>query len=125
MAGSPVALLERQVGKVRRRLFLQHLVNGLIFAWLAACALFALWWLARPYVFVSAVPPWIDWTVGSVLFVLATINAVVIAARRTPSAVDAALFLDHRFQLRERVTTSLMLEPELYLTPAGQALLAD
>ena len=49
MAGSPVSLLERQVRKVRRRLFLQHLVNGLVLGWLGACAVFAAWWLARPY----------------------------------------------------------------------------
>jgi hypothetical protein len=125
MAGSPVALLERQVRKVRRRLFLQHLVNGLIFAWLGACAVFAAWWLAKPYALGASAQLWMDWAVGGIAFVVSTVIAVVLAARRTPPPVTAALSLDERFQLRERVTTSLTLPAEVHATPAGQALLSD
>src|SRR5262245_43823171 len=125
MAGSPVPLLERQVRKVRRRLFLQHLVNGLVFAWLGACAVFAAWWLAKPYALGASAQPWMDWTVGAIAFVVSSIIATIVALRRTPSTVTAALSLDERFQLRERVTTSLTLPAALHATPAGPALLSD
>src|SRR5436189_5260635 len=125
MAGPPVTLLERQVRKVRRRLFMQHLVNGLIFGWLGACAVFAGWWLARPFAITPNQQPWFDWTVGIALFVVATIAATADAVRRTPSLEAAALSLDERFQLRERVTTSLTLPPGVDATPAGQAPLSD
>lgn len=125
MATSPVPFLDWQVNRVRRRLFLQHLVNATIVAWVAACAVFAVWWLARPYVLGASAKPWMDWTVGGASFVIATIAAIVVAWRMTPDAIVAALSLDERFQLRERVTTSMMLTPDLHATPAGQALLAD
>src|SRR5262249_8667129 len=47
------------------------------------------------------------------------------AMLRAPSKLAAALFLDERFGLKERVTTSLTLAPEEEASPAGQALLAD
>src|SRR5262249_39724104 len=42
-----------------------------------------------------------------------------------PSRVAAALSLDEKFNLQERVTTSLLLTPEQQESAAGQALLAD
>src|SRR5262245_18774409 len=111
MAGSPLALLERQIRKVRRRLFLQHLINSLIFAWLGACTVFAAWWLAKPYALGATAQPWMDWTIGGIAFAVSSAIAVVVAVRRTPPPVTAALSLDERFQLRERVTTSLTLPP--------------
>jgi hypothetical protein len=125
MAGAPSNWLGWQVRRVRRRLFLQNLVNATIIAWLVGCAIFAAWWLARPYLFEGAPRPWADWAAGSTIFVVASLAAIIIAWRRSPSPISAALSLDERFQLRERVTTSLTLAPELQSTPAGQALIAD
>ena len=45
MASVPVSLLDRQVRKVRRRLFLQSCLNRLIVAWVSACAVMAVWLL--------------------------------------------------------------------------------
>jgi len=125
MATSSVPFLDWQVNRVRRRMFFQHLVNASIVAWVVACAAFAGWWLARPHVLGATLQPWMDWTAGVGIFAVATIVAVVLSIRRTPNAIFAALSLDDRFQLRERVTTSMLLTPAMQATPAGQALLAD
>src|SRR5207244_10574006 len=69
--------------------------------------------------------PWVDWAVGDGAFALATLIAVGLALRKAPSAVDAALSLDQRFNLRERVTTSLTMRADEQASSAGQALLAD
>ena len=51
--------------------------------------------------------------------------AGVLTWLRAPSSLAAALELDERFGLRERVTTLLTLTEEQAQSPAGQALLAD
>src|SRR5579859_1344925 len=124
MASASNSLLDRQVRKVRGRLFVQLCINRLIVAWVIACAAFAVWVLAKPYAF-GVMKPWVDWAVGGGIIALATLAAVVLAIRKAPSAVDAALSLDQRFNLRERVTTSLMMRPDEQTSSAGQALLAD
>src|SRR5262245_46374962 len=124
MASAPQSLLDRQVRRVRRRLFIQACLNRLIVAAVVACALFAVWVLAKPYA-LGVTKPWVDWAVGGGVFSLAAIVAVVLAVRRAPTSVEAALSLDQRFNLRERVTTSLMMRPDEQVSSAGQALLAD
>ena len=39
--------------------------------------------------------------------------------------LDAAVSLDREFALKERVSTTLTLAPELHESPAGQALISD
>ena len=51
--------------------------------------------------------------------------AVIVAVLRAPSKLAAALSLDEKFGLKERVTTTLTLAPDEEASPAGQALLAD
>jgi uncharacterized coiled-coil DUF342 family protein len=51
--------------------------------------------------------------------------AVLLAVLRAPNQLAAALELDQRFHLKERVTTSLSLDAHTASLPAGQALLAD
>jgi hypothetical protein len=120
-APSPVA---RQLRRVSRRLILQTLLDAL--AWFTAGALVvsAAWFVAQPYLLDSP-PAWLRWTVAGGLGGGAILLAVALALYRRPAPVAAALFLDERFGLRERVTTFLMLAPEQEQSPAGQALLAD
>src|SRR5258708_11166980 len=124
MAPATASLLERQINRVRRRLFLQQLLTYLAWSWFVALAASALWFLAQPLLVVDAAP-WLRWTVLGGSVGLVTAGSIALAALRAPSAVTAALSLDERFQLRERVTTSLTLDPVLAGSPAGQALLAD
>src|SRR5262249_1224811 len=56
---------------------------------------------------------------------LATLGGIALAVRRGPSPVSAALSLDERFGLKERVVTTLTLSDEQAATPAGRMVLAD
>jgi hypothetical protein len=121
----PVSVVQSQVARATRRLFVQVLLDCLVWCWAVALGLGALWFLAQPWLLGNEAEEWIRWAVAGGIFTVATIVGFVWAWRKAPSRVTAALELDQRFQLKERVTTSLTLAPELSLTPAGQALVAD
>jgi len=124
MAKTILSPVQRQVARVSRRLFLQTAVDALVWCWTGALILAGGWFLLQPFV-VHEAAPWLRWTVAGGALGLATVLATVVAVLRAPSRVAAALALDEKFGLRERVTTSLTLDPRLEQTPAGQALLAD
>src|SRR5262245_12631183 len=116
--------IQRQVGKVRRRLFAQELLRLAITAAIVAVVATIGWVLVKPYVWNDA-PQSFHWAVLGGVGALAFIVAVVVALLRRPNATRSALWLDEAFGLRERITTSLALSNEDTATPAGQALLAD
>jgi hypothetical protein len=116
--------LDRQLARVRRRLFLQTLFEMLAWGWAGALALTAGWFLAQPYLMPDA-PAWYRWAVLGGTAGAAALGAVLLAVLRRPSPVVAALSLDERFNLKERVTTSLTLGPAEAASPAGLALLDD
>jgi hypothetical protein len=124
MSRSTRSPLDRQLARVRRRLFVQGLLGALAWCWASALALAAGWFLAEPYL-VKGAPAWCRWAVLGGLLGAGTLLALVLAALRAPSAVEAALSLDERFNLKERVTTALLLGPDEAASPAGQALQAD
>jgi len=119
---SPV--LRKQVGRVGRRLFLQTLLDCLAWCWAVALVVSVCWFLAQPFL-VASPPEWLRWAVAGGALGVCTLAAVVLAFLWSPSRLVTALALDERFNLKERVTTSLTLTPALEHTPAGQALLAD
>ena len=126
MARSTVSPLQRQVARVRRRLFLQTLVRFLVWSWWGALVLTAVWFLLQPLLVDDKnALSWVRWLVIGCAVVGGTIAAAAVAVMRRPTAVQAALALDERFQLKERVTTSLMLRADEAVSPAGAALLAD
>src|SRR5262249_20108490 len=84
----------------------------------------ALWVLVQRLALPS-VPAALIWVVPAVAIGVAALTAVVVALLRAPTSLGAAMSLDERFRLRERVPTSLTPDPESAATPAGQALLAD
>src|SRR5262249_53258257 len=116
--------LHRQIVRVSRRLFFQTFLNCLAWCWSGAFVVAAVWFVAQPFI-VESPPDWLRWAVAGGLLGTATMLAVGWAMLRAPSKLAAALFLDERFGLKERVTTSLTLAPEEEASPAGQALLAD
>jgi hypothetical protein len=124
MARSSAAPLDRQVGRVRRRLFMQTLLDALAWGWVVSVVFAVGWFLAEPYLRPNAYP-WLRWAFCGSLALAGTTLAVVLALLKIPSRVAAALALDERFQLKERVTTALMLSEDQSSSPAGQALLAD
>jgi septal ring factor EnvC (AmiA/AmiB activator) len=125
MADSVRTVLQRQVARAGRRLFLQTLVDMLVWCWVGALAVSAGWFLVRLYVLGQAVGDWRSWAVAGGALGVGAVVAVILAFLRAPSRLAAALLIDDRFGLRERVTTGLTLPGELEQTPAGQALLAD
>jgi hypothetical protein len=124
MADSVRSVLQRQVARAGRRLFLQTLVDMLVWCWVAALTISAGWFLVRLYLLGRPIDG-TSWAVAGGAVGVATVLAVVLACLRAPSRLAAALLLDDRFGLKERVTTSLTLPPGVEQTPAGQALLAD
>ncbi|MHB1421843.1 MAG: hypothetical protein ACYC3I_01335 [Gemmataceae bacterium] len=124
MARTPATPLDRQLGRVRRRLFLQILLRTLVWCWLASFACAVSWFLAEPFA-VPGASPSLRWTVADGLLGMFTIVAVALAVRRAPSRIAAALALDEHFHLKERVTTALTLSQAELASPAGQALVAD
>jgi hypothetical protein len=116
--------IERQVGRVRRRLFFSELINRGIVASVAAIAVTTVWLLAEPYTWRDA-PNWLRWAVLGGSFGIGAIAATTMALLLRPSSTKSALWLDDAFGLRERVTTGLSLSKDDAATSAGQAVLAD
>ena len=117
-------LIDRQVRRARRRLFWQTLLHSLALTWALGLLIAGLWFLARPFALPDA-DETIRWAVPGTILGLATIGGIVLAILRMPNRVAAALELDARFGLKERVTTLLMLTPDQAESSAGQALLED
>ena len=117
-------LVEKQVGRVRRRLFFQVLVESLVLCWALGLLLTTLWFVVRPFAFASQGET-LRWSVPGVLLGLSTLIGLTLAWLRRPNLVTSTLALDEKFNLKERVTTFLTLAPEHLDTPAGQALQRD
>jgi len=124
MASSSLSPLHRQLARVSRRLFLQSLVDALAWCWTGALILAAGWLLVEPLI-PGDRADWVRWTIAGGMGLAGTMLAVLLAVLRAPNQLAAALEFDERFQLKERVTTSLSLDAHTASLPAGQALLAD
>src|SRR5438876_5287428 len=101
-------LVETQVGRARRRMFLQTLLGTCTAAWSIALILSVGWLLTEPYV-LSSPPEWLRWVVAGIVVILGTVVAIGLAIRRSPTRTAAALAIDQHFGLRERVVTSVVL----------------
>lgn len=116
--------LERSVRIARGRLVSQSFLNKLAGCLAVAVGLALVWFVVQPLV-LETPPKWLRWTVLGVLSGAGLLTAVLWTRRTAPSREYAALELDSRFDLRERVTTAVALTPDLRQTSAGQALVAD
>jgi hypothetical protein len=124
MALVPASNLHRQIGRATRRLFLQTLLDAFVWSCATALVLGAIWFVGEPSL-LEAPAWWLRWAVAGGLVGGAILVALALAFWRRPSRLTAALTLDQKFGLKERVTTSLMLEEYQRSSSAGQALLAD
>lgn len=113
--------LLRQIRLVRRRLVLQRFLD--ILGW--ACfgtLLAALLLITISRFWPLGVDAW-AWAIAAIAF------GFLIAAAHTfwsrPALLEAAMELDRRFELKERVSSALALTPEDRETEVGEALLAD
>lgn len=117
--------IRKQVALARRRLwtelFLQRLVKCWFVALLVATAAIAI----PKLVAVGDLPAaWDVWWLGGAVAggLLAALAWTMLRGR---SALDAAMEIDRRFELKERVASSLSLSPADAETPAGRALTED
>jgi hypothetical protein len=114
---------EKPIGRVWRRMRAQRFLTMLVWCWCICLALTAIAVgvdkLTPRHI---AGPPWAPFAVaGGLGFVI----AALIAACSGPSRVDAAVAIDLKFHLNERLSTTLTLPEDLRATPAGRALVAD
>ncbi len=117
------SVLERQIQRVRRRLFVQAFMDYLLRCLAGALVAIAFWFVLQPLVLVEG-SAW-RWPMALGLLACGTLAALVLARWRAPSSLDAALALDDKFALKERVTTLLTLSHEQTQSSVGQALAAD
>ena len=113
--------LRKQVRRAQWWLAVQRFVHVLgwsCFATLLAAAGLVVLDKFRPL----HVEPW-AWPVGAM--VLGTLVAVVWAMVRGRGAMDAAIEIDRRFDLKERVSSSLAMSPEERQSEFGRALVDD
>jgi hypothetical protein len=105
---------ERAVRSARRRLAGQRLLDRLTVGWVVALGVSFGWLLLAS-----------GWWVPTSLLLVATLAAFLRTARDYPSRLAAALELDSRFGLKERLTAAAELSPDQRETPVGQAVAAD
>jgi len=116
--------IREQVRRARRRLSLELFLNRLLRCWLATCIL-AVLGLAVPKLWGIRLPanwPLLCILAGAVTGLLFALGWTWLRGR---SALEAAVEIDRRFDLKERVASSLSLTPAAAKTSAGQALLTD
>ncbi|MDZ4818244.1 MAG: hypothetical protein SGJ20_04640 [Planctomycetota bacterium] len=117
--------IQRQVTIAARRLTLERFVGLLAWCWFAALLVAAIA-IAVPRLYLMQVDQmtWnISWLAGSLTAGL--LVAAIIAFFTRHNRMDAAIEIDRRFNLKERVSSSLSLNQEEMQTEAGQALLHD
>ena len=117
--------IRRQVAAVRRRLVTQQFLGILPWALLVALGI-AIVGLVVPKIWVIHVDSdvWVaSWIGGAVAGGLVFAIAWTVAIRR--QSLDAAIELDRRFGLKERVSSVLSLQSDELDSEAGQALLSD
>jgi hypothetical protein len=110
----PTPHLERAVRAARRRQAGQRLLDRLTVGCVAALAVGLAWVLLDT----------LRWWVPLALLLLAVIVAVVRTVHDYPGRLAAALELDSRFDLKERVTAAIELPPDQLESPVGRVLAA-
>lgn len=122
--------IEQVIAKARWRLNLALFLRQLVRALLFILGFVAVAWLVPKLWSLGTWLPGVEtatWYAGTLLVgvVLALALAGIQSWRRRMSALDAAVEVDQRFALRERLSSALGLDPESAGSAAGQALLAD
>ena len=117
-------LIEQQVERVRRRLWVRTFVHVWMVTTAIALTLAALVYLLPPFIFNSAAA-WLTWGAPAGLIAAGTVVAGLVTRKTAPSFVASALALDHAFDLRERVTTYCTLSPGVADSGVGQLLVED
>jgi hypothetical protein len=117
--------LQKQVSRARRRLIIEQFLRRFIRCLVAALVVAAVAIAVPRLVAIEGLPNnWdIVWAIGAVAAALVAAIGWTVASNRTP--LDAAIEIDRRFDLRERVASSLSMSPDQQSSEAGQAVVND
>lgn len=113
--------LTRQVRRAQRRLAFQRFVAALGWCWFAALS-------AALLLVVAGTLRWLEvdaWIWGAAAGTVGLAMAAVWALLGRRGPIDAAIEIDQRFGLKERISSALALSPEELDSEAGQALVKD
>ena len=117
--------IRKQVARARRRLWVELFVNRLIRCWFVTLLVAAVAIAIPRLIAIENLPePWTAWWMGGAIGA-GLLVALVWTWLRGRSELEAAMEIDRRFELKERIASSLSLPPEAAETPAGRALLND
>ena len=117
-------IIERRLREARRRLFVQDFLDRAIFCGAIALAVGLAFVLLYPFLPIGIKSIARGWVLGA-LASIALLVPLIWSLRRVPSLATAALAIDRRFHLQERITTACSLSSEAIATPTGEAVLAD
>src|SRR3954454_4877784 len=117
--------LHRQVARARRRLIIEQFVGRLVRCLLWALTVAAIAIAVPRIVVINGLPAEWDmaWLGGASIAALVVTAAWTFISNRSP--LDAAIEIDRRFDLRERIASSLSLSPEQQTSEAGRAVMND
>jgi hypothetical protein len=115
--------LQKPVGKVFRRLRFQRFVTALV--WSLAATLFLVALVLGTTRALGRTVPGPEWVPFAIAGACGLLAAALVSFFSGASRLDAAVAIDHKFLLNERLSTALTLPENLRETPAGRALLAD
>jgi hypothetical protein len=114
---------DRPISRVWRRMRFQRFLAALVWCWCVCLALTAVAIAVEKLTQRNI--PGADWVPFAVAGGLGVLVAAVIASLTGPSRVDAAVAIDQKFHLNERLSTTLTLPVELRESSAGRALVTD
>src|SRR6266567_2445754 len=117
--------LHKQVARARRRLIIEQFLGRLIWCLLGALSIAAIAIAVPRLTVIENLPTNWDygWFVGGFTAAIAVASVWTFLSNRSP--IDAAIEIDRRFDLRERVASSLSLSPEEQSSEAGRAVIND
>ena len=122
--------IRQKVAQARRRIVIGYFFNVLIWS-VFSCLFLAAIGLAVPKIWYlsflqseSSYQNWVlSWIAGGALS--GVLISILVTWRKTASQLSAAIEVDRRFGLKERLSSALNLEDEVAETSIGQALLQD
>ncbi len=113
--------LQKQVRRAKRRITLQRFINVLGWCWFATLLMAAVLMFIDKY-FPMHVPLW-SWAAGAIVAGLLAALVWTLLAGGKP--LEAAMEIDRRFGLKERVSSTLAMPREDLESEAGQTVAAD
>src|SRR5262245_2364391 len=117
--------LRKQIARARRRLIIEQFLTRLIWCLLGALTLTAIAVAVPRVIAIDNLPEKWD----NICLISGLVGAFVVATGWTlfsnRSPLDAAIEIDRRFDLRERVASSLSLSPDEQESDAGRAVVND